>query len=231
MIYLSYYFTNLFKFHPGPWTCAFFITGWPVSQTVCIFCISLVSVALLGVGCKGGISYHVYLSVSSIVHITPIGVFWFYKVGDRTNSVKIINGSPLLLRVSTQFWCVWHFRRCSKVAWGTVGDFAQTDLRVYFCYWGSTLLWSGCAHPYECDVLEALSGGGAWFFSSERVTFKALDLGLFCFCKWCYGECYSLPSCLVVYWRRRSNWVIFPSIRRDFLYLPYLLFSCIRRIY
>ena len=122
MIYLSYYFTNLLKVHPGLCNHEFVITVRCVYRTVWIFCLALSSAALFGVAQQGGFYYHIPPHVSSMVHIMPI-VFLFYRVWSTTTWTlrEIIERSTLLLRVSTRCWCVWRFWRWSKVVWVNYG--------------------------------------------------------------------------------------------------------------
>ena len=123
MIDLSDYFTNLLKVHPGPWPHVFAITGLRVSWTVCIFCLALSRVALLGYISQGSFSYHMYYFVSRMVRILPIGFAYFYKVSNTTPWTlgKIIEGSALLLRVSNQFFCIRIIHRrlqsCQRTWW------------------------------------------------------------------------------------------------------------------
>ena len=56
--FICCYFMNLSKVNLGPCICAFLIPGWRVARTVCNICFALSSATLLGVGWKGGLSYH-----------------------------------------------------------------------------------------------------------------------------------------------------------------------------
>ena len=124
MIYLIFYFANLFKVYLGPCARVFFIFSWRITQTVCMIFFVLASSTLLVVGQWGGETYQKYFpAVFRMVEICPLVGFLcftrcvFHYLGIWENSWGLCS----FLEGSTSTFCVRHFcgrlQSCQKSLW------------------------------------------------------------------------------------------------------------------
>ena len=158
-VYLSHYFINLLKFHPGSCTRSFIITGQHVSQLVCIFTLALSSAVLLGV-CDKTTSPPMSPAVYNTFLIFPFMCLfsqgsWFNTLDFRKKCWglrstlefihNILDGSAMFLRVSLWFFCPLFFQGGSKLFWVSFTAIsAQPGLEVpSWPYQTSPLLSSG----------------------------------------------------------------------------------------
>ena len=150
MINLSYYFTNYSR---SIWGHASYIfdTGRRISGTVCIFCLGIARVTLLGIGRQGGLSSHISPDVSIRVDILTIGVVYFYKAINPTPWYfgEKIEGCDVLLRVYTKCWCVQIVWRGVKICWQTWWRFPCKLARSFYsdiCIYIRSFLWVSVIH-------------------------------------------------------------------------------------
>ena len=127
MNYIRYYFTNLFKVHPGPWIFAFVITRIPVSRKVCIFYPDITSADLLRV-CQRVRSYPNKVSTLPLVRLAYSHcVFCFTMcVVQHIGLLEIFSRAPIWSWGSPINFCVYKgFLGVSKVCRNNYGDFHE----------------------------------------------------------------------------------------------------------
>ena len=97
MTHLNFYFINIYKIHPGPWTHSLVVTVDTSFRRSAIFDLALSSVALLRVSWKVGFSSHGYPYVFIRVGIYPL---WYCLVLQDiiSNTLAFRKISRVLLR-------------------------------------------------------------------------------------------------------------------------------------
>ena len=155
MIYLSYYFTNLSKFHTGPCTDVLSITVWHISWTVWMFIFHFLVQLLSGL---------VDEAASTPIKFTP--TLWKgcnFTIGFLSFKKWVVQQLSLLEKLLRDMLCSWGFPpifgRYLKLFEDLVALSARTALRVSFRFGGSPILLSGCAYQFDCAIIADLSGG------------------------------------------------------------------------
>ena len=205
------------------------ISGKRIFQKVCIICLALVSVALLGVGRRGGFSSHGNPVVSSMVGIFPVWVCLFYKVrfqhlrllAKYWGLCSVLGGSPFY------FLCIKFSRGGSEVS----GDFSLT-VNFHTICWG---LFS--AQYYWRSFILLLS---CWFLTTRLVEFRCASCTLLylrdrgskvlgrtdLWLRAMSWEVLSPPFVFIASWWRKDWWHISPSLWRDLFLWPYSFMFC-----